>query len=212
MSIRRIEKIGPYGTGAVDFLASRAAAALHEMRTTGVPSTRSFSGGRLYFSYSLLLDPAVFESWRRASGRECLPIPRGTVARAIGVDLAFNSPSQKWGGRIAGLIRRRGKAVFGRLYQIPEKTFILVEQFESGYLGERMAMDVDVSVDGHTVKAVTFSTRNERVSAGGQVSNHFMNFLLTSAQRAGLPTDWLTQLKTEAAIVDKLSASSGLDL
>lgn len=154
---------------------------------------------RLYFAYSTILDRAAFEEWRQQHGYEFFELPPGEPAEALEVDLAYDFPSRWWGGRVAGLVDRRGSSVHGLLFRIPGKDWPVV-QHKEGFV-TRMCVErtVRVRVKGREVEATAFATAPERASGEGPVSARFVEALVRGATSAGLPDAWVDALRRGAS-------------
>ena len=73
------------------------------------------SADRLYFAYSVLLDPETFALRMKEGGHATFRLPEGKVGEAQDVDIVFNFHSSKWGGRIASLVAMPGHSVYGKV-------------------------------------------------------------------------------------------------
>ncbi len=152
---------------------------------------------RHYFAYSTALDRVAFDEWRQAHGYDGFALPAGEVAEALDVDLIYDFPSRFWGGRVAGLVDRAGASVFGRLFEIAGVDWPIVEHKEGAVTGMCVARPVRVRVAGREVTAEAFTTRPERASSDGPVSERFREALLRGATASGLPPDYLARLRRD---------------
>jgi hypothetical protein len=165
----------------------------------------SSRGVRAYFAYSHLIDPATFDDWKRKNGHASFQLPEGEVAEAVDVDLFYDSPSKRWGGRIAGLAKRPG-SVFGRLYRIRDEDWPIIQRAE-GDRGDKVAeIPVTVKVGGKSVQAIAFSTHPLCATTKGPVSESYTQALVTAAERAKLPAEYVERLRAEAEILQKVQA------
>jgi hypothetical protein len=159
---------------------------------------QSGSGVRRYFAYSTVLDRAAFEEWRGQHGYDFFSLPEGDVAEALDVGLVYDFPSRWWGGRVAGLQDQPGSRIFGKLFEIAEKDWPIIqhkEGFVTHMCGERT---VRVKVGDQLLEATAFTTRPERMSSDGPVSARFVQALVRGARSAGLPEDYVASLATVA--------------
>ena len=154
---------------------------------------------RLYFAFSPFLEPAAPEPWRK--------LPEGKVAEALGVDLLFNLPSAKWGGRIAGLTQAPGQSVFGYLYRVRAEDWPLIQELEGVKSNERVELPVRVACEGQHLEATAFSTHPGRASTSGAVSQDFADALARGAEVGGLPKAYADRLKAEALILQRVQAA-----
>ena len=162
---------------------------------------------RLYFAFSPFLEPVAFERWRKASAFPKLQLPEGKIAEAVDVDLLFNSPSEKWKGRIAGLTRSPGKTVLGKLYRIRAEDWSAIQDMEGARSGEFVELAIQVKVDGRQVEAIGFATNPARASTAGQVSEEYAEALARGAEAAGLPKAYVDKLKAEAMILERVQGA-----
>ncbi len=156
------------------------------------------TGTRLYFAYSTILDREAFEEWRGSHGYDFFSLPEGRVAEALDVALVYDFPSRWWGGRVAGLADARGRSAWGRLYEISEKDWPIVQHKEGGVTGMSVERAVRVRVDGRELEACAFTTNPAKASQDGPVSPRFVEALLRGAKSAGLPAAWTDGLTASA--------------
>lgn len=152
-------------------------------------------GTRLYFAYSTILDRAAFEEWRGQHGYDFFDLPEGKLAEAVDLGLVYDFPSRWWGGRVAGLADAKGRSVWGRLYEISEKDWPIVQHKEGGVTGMSVERPVKVKVDGKLVEATAFTTNPQRASTDGEISPRFVEALVRGATAAGLPEGWISGLR-----------------
>jgi gamma-glutamylcyclotransferase len=155
-------------------------------------------GRRLYFAYSTILDRAAFDEWRQQHAYEFFDLPEGKLAVARDVSLVYDFPSRWWGGRVAGLAETPGAAVHGRLFEISDKDWPIIQHKEGAITGMCVEWPVKVEVEGKTVEAMAFTTRPERRSAEGEVSSRFVEALVRGAKAAGLPHSYVQSIATSA--------------
>jgi hypothetical protein len=154
------------------------------------------TGTRRYFAYSTILDRAAFEEWRAQHAYEFFDLPEGEVGEAQDVELVYDFQSRWWGGRVAGLGDKPGASVFGKVFEIAEKDWPVIqhkEGFVTNMCGER---PVRVKVGGQIVEATAFTTRPDRQSDEGPVSGRFIEALVRGARSAGLPEAYIRSLGT----------------
>lgn len=164
---------------------------------------------RVYFAYSTILDPEELDRWMADHGHRGFKLPAGKVAEAPNSDLVYNCPSEKWGGRVAGITRKSGSSVFGLLFEVPASAWPVLEHAEGVKGGKFQELELEVRIaaeGGRTVKATTFTTRPQTASTSGPVSQKFANTLARGAERAGLPAEYVTKLKAEALILDRVQS------
>ncbi|MEN9800617.1 MAG: hypothetical protein RL653_4314 [Pseudomonadota bacterium] len=156
------------------------------------------SGTRLYFAYSTILDRAAFLEWRDQHGYDFFELPAGALAEGLDLGLVYDFPSRWWAGRVAGLADVAGQAVWGRLFEIPEKDWPIVQHKEGAVTGMSVERPVRVRVDGREVEATAFTTNPVRASLDGPVSGRFVEALVRGAKSAGLPASWTDGLPASA--------------
>lgn len=161
---------------------------------------------RLYFAYSVLLDPETFALRMKEGGHPIFRLPEGKVGEAQDVDIVFNFHSPKWGGRIASLVPMPGHTVYGRVLALKDTDFSIVRDAEGAKSGSFQELTVQVKVDGQLIQAVAFTTSPGRVTTSGPVSESYANALARGAEAAGLPKPYWEKLKAEAAILAKVQA------
>jgi len=172
-----------------------------------MPATSPKSGSdRLYFAYSVLLDPETFALRMKEGGHPTFRLPEGKVGEAQDVDLVFNFHSPKWGGRIASLTPSPGRSVHGRIYALRDTDFAIVRDAEGAKSGSFQELPVKVKVEGQVLQAVAFATAPGRATTSGPVSESYANTLARGAEAAGLPRAYWEKLKAEAAILAKVQA------
>jgi gamma-glutamylcyclotransferase len=148
-----------------------------------------------YFAYSTILDRSAFEEWRSQHAYEFFDLPEGQLAAARDVALVYDFPSRWWGGRVAGLVAKPGSVVHGRLFQISEKDWPIIQHKEGVVTGMCVETPVQVDVGGKLVDAVAFTTNPVRRSSDGPVSERFIAALARGARSAGLPEDYIRTLE-----------------
>jgi hypothetical protein len=158
-------------------------------------------GSRLYFGYSTVLDREAFETWRNQHGYEFFSLPEGKVAAAEGVELVYDFPSRWWGGRVAGLKEATGQLVWGRLFEISERDWPIIQHKEGFVTGMSVEHPVKVRVHGspELAPATAFATNPDRQNVDGPVSERFQEALRRGAAAAGLPPEWLATLGAPGA-------------
>ena len=155
-------------------------------------------GVRRYFAYSTILDRTAFLEWRSQHGYDFFEPPEGKLAEAVDVGLVFDFPSRFWGGRVAGLRDAKGESVHGRLFEISEKDWPIIQHKEGAVTGMCVEKPVRVKVGSEVVDAIAFATNPARASADGPVSQPFVEALTRGAKSAGLPDAWLSKLSASA--------------
>lgn len=152
-------------------------------------------GTRRYFAYSTILDRTAFLEWRSQHGYDFFELPEGKLAEAQNLGIVFDFPSRFWGGRVAGLKDAPGSTVHGRLFDIPEKDWAVIQHKEGAITGMCVEKPVKVKLQsGEVVDAIAFATNPQRASTDGPVSKAFVEALTRGAQSAGLPEAWVKQL------------------
>jgi hypothetical protein len=155
-------------------------------------------GTRRYFAYSTILDRSAFEEWRGQHGYDFFELPEGQIAEALDVALVYDFPSRWWGGRVAGLVDRPGASVWGRLFEIAEKDWPVVQHKEGAVTSMSVERPVRVRVGGQELEAIAFTTNPARASSDGPVSARFVEALVRGARAAGLPDAWVQSLASSA--------------
>jgi gamma-glutamylcyclotransferase len=156
------------------------------------------SGTRLYFAYSTILDREAFLEWRDQHGYGFFELPSGELAEGVELGLVYDFPSRWWAGRVAGLKDVAGQAVWGRLFEIPEKDWPIVQHKEGAVTGMSVERSVRVRVNGRELQATAFTTNPVRASGEGPVSARFVEALVRGATSAGLPATWTDGLAASA--------------
>lgn len=156
------------------------------------------SGSRLYFGYSGVLDRKAFEQWKHEHSYQFFELPEGEIAAARGYDLIFDFPSRWWGGRVAGLCEKNNSMVFGRLYEIPNVNWPVIQHKEGVVTGMSVELKIKVEVNGKEVEAYTFTTSPQRANTTGPVSERYVEALIDGAKQAGLPIDYIHSLRSKA--------------
>lgn len=156
------------------------------------------AGSRLYFAYSTVLDREAFLEWRAQHSYEFFDLPEGRIAEAQDVALVFDFPSRWWGGRVAGLEDREGARVYGRLFEISEKDWPIIQHKEGAITRMCVEKPVRVKVGVQEVDAFAFTTNPARASTFGPVSAPFVEALVRGARAAGLPDTWVESLPEQA--------------
>ncbi len=150
---------------------------------------------RLYFAYSTVLDRAAFDEWRIQHEYASFTLPEGRIAEALDVDLVYDFPSRWWGGRVAGLVDRKGSSVWGRVFEIPGVDWPIIQHKEGAVTNMCVERVVRVRLDGgEAIDATAFTTRPERASMDGPVSPRFTEALVRGARAAGLPAAWVEKI------------------
>ncbi len=157
------------------------------------------TGTRLYFAYSAVLDRVAFEQWRKEHSYPFFNLPEGQIAQAPNVDLIFDFPSRWWGGRVAGLVDRPGSQIYGRVFEIPAIDWPVVQHKEGVVTGMSIERPIKITVDGKELHATAFVTNPTRASTLGPISERFVEALISGAQQAGLPMDYIASLKTKVS-------------
>lgn len=152
-------------------------------------------GMRLYFAYSTVLDRAAFEEWRDQHGYGFFSLPEGRLAQAPGLGLVYDFPSRWWGGRVAGLADVPGQSVWGRVFEISEKDWPIIQHKEGVVTGMCVERPVSILIDGAPFPAIAFTTNPARASSDGPVSARFVEALVRGATAAGLPAQWVDSLR-----------------
>jgi hypothetical protein len=155
-------------------------------------------GVRRYFAYSTILDRTAFLEWRSQHGYDFFELPEGKLAEALDVEIVFDFPSRFWGGRVAGVKDAPGSSVHGRLFEIPEKDWAVIQHKEGAVTGMCVEKPVKVRVGGEVIEATAFATNPARASGDGPVSAPFVEALTRGARSAGLPDAWLSKLSASA--------------
>ncbi len=155
-------------------------------------------GVRRYFAYSTILDRTAFLEWRSQHGYDFFELPEGKLAEAVDLELVFDFPSRFWGGRVAGLKDSPGASVHGRLFEVPEKDWAIIQHKEGAVTGMCVEKTVKVKVGGEVIEATAFATNPVRASGEGAVSAPFVQALTRGAQSAGLPAEWVAKIAVAA--------------
>ncbi|MEW5737676.1 MAG: gamma-glutamylcyclotransferase [Myxococcota bacterium] len=155
-------------------------------------------GTKRYFAYSTILDRAAFEEWRGQHGYDFFELPQGRLAEGKDLALIYDFPSRWWGGRVAGLVDQPGSSVWGRLFEIAEKDWPIIQHKEGAVTGMCVERPVRVTIDGQALDAIAFTTNPARASSDGPVSGRFVEALTRGAQAAGLPDAYVKSLAASA--------------
>ena len=152
---------------------------------------------RLYFAYSTALDRVAFDEWREGHGYGGFVLPAGEVAEALDVDLLYDFPRAFGAGAWPASSIVRGTSVFGRLFEIAGVDWPIVEHKEGAVTGMCVARKVRVRVGDRELSAEAFTTRPERASTDGPVSERFREALIRGATTAGLPAAYVERLRRD---------------
>ncbi|MGA9525822.1 MAG: gamma-glutamylcyclotransferase [Myxococcaceae bacterium] len=134
------------------------------------------------------------------------PVPEaGEVAEALDVDLVYDVLHPDWGGRIPRLVEAPGHRLWGRARPVPPEAVSAVCRLEAdlGRATEERRVRVRTAA-GALSEAVAFSPPATGLSTEGPVSERYLRALALSAERAGLPVDYVQRLQAEAQIVATL--------
>jgi gamma-glutamylcyclotransferase len=137
-----------------------------------------------------------FEEWRQQHAYEFFDLPEGKLGRAVDLALVYDFPSRWWGGRVAGLQTQPGQSVYGRVFDISEKDWPIIQHKEGAVTGMCVEQGIQVEVDGQTVEATAFVTNPARRTSEGPVSDRFIEALVRGAKAAGLPESYVQSLTT----------------
>ncbi|MGQ0507493.1 MAG: gamma-glutamylcyclotransferase [Myxococcaceae bacterium] len=151
---------------------------------------------RRYFAYSTILDRAAFEEWRSQHAYEFFNLPEGEVAEALDVELVYDFQSRWWGGRVAGLADKKGSSVFGRLFEIAGVDWPVIQHKEGVVTGMCVEREVKLRVGSKELTATAFTTNPVRATLEGPISPRFIDALARGAEAAGLPKDYVAQLRS----------------
>lgn len=152
---------------------------------------------KLYFAYSTILDRAAFEEWREEHSYQFFNLPEGKLAEASDTDLEFNFLSRWWGGRVAGLIEKPGAKVYGLLFEIPAKDWPVIQHKEGFVTGMCIERSIKLKVGDHEVEAIAFTTSPARATTQGPISESFIEALVSGAESAGLPGEYIKRIQSE---------------
>jgi cation transport regulator ChaC len=159
---------------------------------------RSATKKHWYFAYSGILDRPAFEKWRHEHSYEFFELPEGQVAKAVDMDLVFDFPSRWWGGRVAGLVDKKGSEVYGRLFEIVDQDWPVVQHKEGFVTGMAVERPIKVLVGGQEIEAIAFTTSPARQSLQGPISERYLQALIEGATRSGLPKEYVDSLPSRA--------------
>jgi gamma-glutamylcyclotransferase (GGCT)/AIG2-like uncharacterized protein YtfP len=141
-----------------------------------------------YFAYGSNMSARIMGEW-------CSEFRFLGVARLEGYRLAFNKPSQTWGGAAADVIAAAGQTVWGVLWEVDEACGIALDDKES--LGE--AYDyLECSVmlaDGRVYRARSYTVIHKR-DPELRPSQAYKEVILEGAVEHGLPPDYIAWLRS----------------
>lgn len=165
-----------------------------------VMKAREGAGGgtKRYFAYSTVLDREAFEEWRAQHSYDFFNLPAGELGEAMNLSLVFDFPSRWWGGRVAGLQASPGQQVCGRVFEIAEKDWPIVQHKEGFVTGMCIELPVKVRIGSTVVDAIAFTTNPARASSDGPISDRFVQAIVSGAQQAQLPAEWVAKLPSFA--------------
>ncbi len=153
-------------------------------------------GTRQYFAYSTILDRDAFLEWRGQHGYDFFELPAGSLGEAADLALVYDFPSRWWGGRVAGLTDAHGGRVCGKVFEIAEKDWAIIQHKEGAVTGMSVERPVTVKLTaGQIIEATAFTTNPSRKSLEGPVSPRFVEALVRGARSAGLSEAWVEALK-----------------
>jgi len=153
------------------------------------------TGTRLYFAYSPILDREAFETWKEEHSYQFFQLPEGQIAKVENVDLNFDFPSRWWGGRVAGLVDKKGAVIYGRVFEIPAVNWPVVQHKEGVITGMSIERPITVIVDGKEIQATAFTTTPSRARTDGEISADYVEALIRGAEQSGLPAEYIAHLK-----------------
>ncbi len=153
---------------------------------------------RMYFAYSGVLDREAFEKWKTEHSYQFFDLPKAQIAEAKGTDLIFDFPSRWWGGRVAGLVDRKGASVYGCLFEIAAVNWPVVQHKEGVVTGMSIERNIRVTVNDKEIEATAFTTSPERASTDGPISTRYIEALVRGAELSGLPAEYVKQLRSKA--------------
>jgi hypothetical protein len=156
---------------------------------------------RTYFAYSFTLSPTFQSAFSKEQQLKRPAFLNPRLVELSGFELVYETTSDRWNGRVAGL-KRGNTSVWGVLYDVDEETWSWVQSAESS-IGAK-PMDVELRVDGHAVKAFAFSPPGTLESGSELVSEAFVATLLDGVISAGLPSHYVDRLCSEAAILESV--------
>ena len=159
----------------------------------------------LYFAYGACLDTTALQAWNQGAARRALALPKGTVGEAQGVELVFDSVSERWEGRVAGLQKRKGASVLGKVLEIPDADWPLIREWEGACDG-RVETPVTVKVGTRKVEATAFAAAPGQAAGPGPVSEPYILSWVRGAEVSGLPKAYLEEVKAEAQILQRVQA------
>ncbi len=128
-----------------------------------------------------------------------LKLPTPVAAQLQGFDLVYDAFSSAWKGRVASLHPKPGASVYGLLYALTAEQLSKVERWRSGE--EKIEVDVQAP---KKMKAIAFATPEGRRTREGDISETFLTALVTGAEQAELPAEYVEKLKAEAEIVQRV--------
>lgn len=151
-------------------------------------------GIKRYFGYSTVLDRAAFEEWRGQHSYDFFSLPDGQLAEGVDLGLTYDFASRWWGGRVAGLADVKGSSVFGKVFEIADADWPIIQHKEGFVTGMCVERPVTVKLGGQTVEAIAFTTAPNRRTSDGPVSQRFIEALVRGAKAAGLPEAYVASL------------------
>ena len=152
---------------------------------------------RRYFAYGSNMADEVFNA--RVDGE--------SVGCAVLRDyqLEFSLPSKRWRGYAAGIAAFDGEEVWGRLWEVDEAQFEVLDDFEAAYtrlevIVDRIQSEKNV-VRTESVSALTYIVRPERRDhTGGAPVPEYLNHMVAGAEACAIPEHYIRFLKAASTI------------
>jgi hypothetical protein len=154
-----------------------------------------------WFAWSVTLAPELAREQLR--GIETTPaLGPGELVEALDVDLSYDVPHPGWGGRVARLVDAPGRRIQGVCRRVPSEDVEAVARLEAalGLATEWRRVRVRTGAGG-MLEAVAFSPPATGLTTDGLVSESFLTTLALTAEKAGLPAEYVQRLQAEAQIV-----------
>mgnify|MGYP006428505933 CR=1 FL=1 len=147
---------------------------------------------RYYFAYGSNMSDEVFGSRVVGESVGC------AVLRDYRLD--FSLPSKRWTGYAAGIGAVPGSEVWGRLWEMDQAQFEILDEFEAAY--PRLEVTVEhLQAEGgvdrtELVSALTYIVRPERLdSDGGAPVPEYLSHMVAGAEACGVPEHYIRFLK-----------------
>lgn len=148
-----------------------------------------------YFAYGSNMQTATFQ------GRRGIEFHRAVPGHVAGWRLVFDKPALiPLGESYANIVPDPGATVTGVLYEINEEELGHIDLTEGVLIGNYERVTVTARTREDSPSSMTaFTLTSDRRDSGLQPSQRYMNLLIEGAIEHGLPTEYVSFLRTVPA-------------